>query len=82
MPKSEQIGEINDIEVSQINEKLRIIQQLFDGIFGTFGEKFLSIKTGLSDVVDSGSTDATEQSWIEVTDADGNTGYIRIYGSK
>ena len=25
---------------------------------------------------------ATEQAWIEVVDADGNTGYVRVYGGK
>jgi hypothetical protein len=30
----------------------------------------------------SSTSGATEQGWLEVVDADGNTGYVRIYGGK
>lgn len=82
MPKSEQIGTIQGLDIVSINNKLRVIQGLFDQIFSTFGDQVLSLKLNMSDITDSGSTDATEQSWIEIIDADGNTGYIRVYGSK
>ena len=42
MSKSEQVGEIHQVELNEINEKLRTIQRLFDGIFEFFGEKYLS----------------------------------------
>jgi len=42
MPISEQIGEISELDLVQINEKLRIIQRLFDGLFNTYGDDFLS----------------------------------------
>lgn len=42
MPKSEQIGQISDLDINEINEKFRTIQRLFEGVFDTFGEEFLT----------------------------------------
>jgi hypothetical protein len=42
LSKSEQIGEINNIDLNNINEKFRIVQRLFDGILETFGSEFLN----------------------------------------
>ncbi len=41
-----------------------------------------NLDTGPFTIVDSGTVSATEQGWVEVEDADGNTGYVRIYASK
>lgn len=40
------------------------------------------LSTGPLKIVDSGTASATEQGWVEVEDADGNTGYVRVYASK
>lgn len=42
MSKSEQIGQISKLELSDINEKLRTIQRLLDGIFSNFGKEYLT----------------------------------------
>lgn len=42
----------------------------------------LDLSTGPLKIIDSGTASATGQGWVEVEDADGNTGYVRIYASK
>lgn len=42
MSKSEQIGELVDIDLNSINEKFRTIQRLIDGMLETFGDEYLS----------------------------------------
>lgn len=41
----------------------------------------IALATEDFDIVDAGSTDATEQDWVEVL-VGGNTGYIRVYAAK
>jgi len=48
-------------------------------------EKIAAIErriANLARIESSGTSGATEQAWIAVADADGNTGYIRIYAAK
>jgi len=42
MSKSEQIGELNNLELKEINEKFRITQRLIDGMLQTFNDEYLS----------------------------------------
>jgi hypothetical protein len=42
LAKSEQIGELHELEIGEVNEKLRTIQRLIDGLIETFGEDFLT----------------------------------------
>ena len=42
MSKSEKIGELSNIRIEAINEKLRIIQRLMDGMLETFGSDYLT----------------------------------------
>ena len=48
---------------------------------GSGGNVGIEVATEDIEIVDAGSTSATEQDWIEVT-VGGNTGYIRVYASK
>ena len=47
----------------------------------TGGQDWPNLATESLEVVDAGSTSATEQDWIEV-EVGGNQGYIRVYASK
>jgi len=42
LSKSEQIGQLSKLELTEINEKLRTIQRLLDGVFSNFGKEYLT----------------------------------------
>ena len=75
--------------IEELERKLEELERLaamglFDGTTMVLpGQLSLpDLSTGPLEIVDSGTATATEQGWVEVEDADGNTGYVRVYASK
>jgi hypothetical protein len=46
------------------------------------GISMAELATQSLEIVDAGTTGATEQAWIEVEVSGGTTGYLRIFGAK
>jgi len=47
--------------------------------------KVAQLERALANVIKvdaAGSAGATEQAWYQITDPDGNTGYVRVYAAK
>lgn len=42
MSKSENIGQLSKLDLNEINEKLRTVQRLLDGVFSNFGKEYLT----------------------------------------
>lgn len=65
-----------------VGERVRIDKVGNVGIGKTPGSKLdIDLATEDLEIVNAGSTDATEQDWIEV-EVGGNVGYIRVYAAK
>jgi len=72
MSKSEQIGELSELSLVSLNEKLRTAQRLIDGILETFGDEFLSqyldtIRHNSSDIHNLGEN-VPHDSFLNLTD--------------
>lgn len=73
---------VKAMHIDGSNQNVRVLQKLKIGADADPANPLdIALATEDFDIVDAGSTAATEQDWIEVL-VGGNTGYIRVYATK
>ena len=76
------LDRLDEVEARLAELERMVATALFDGTtLDLPGRLKCDLTTEDLEIVDAGSTGATEQDWVEV-EVGGNTGYLRVYASK